>query len=183
MGGLGLDQRVSDQPVAWPGTVRCSPQNRGHLSLATWDVLTNYSEHPLRTIFNNIFLNKRGINLLGIGPKAIDWSWLPQPSLPWLKRWQRCLTWTPFMGAGQSIAKAVFPGLSEAGASLDGKERCPLSKTTQSKTATILNNATVTETRSQMLTSWLFVVKRSPSVQNLLRRHAQANNWAIEDWK
>ena len=42
-GGIGLDHRVCDQPLAGARCLRRA-RNRGHLSLASWEVLTKYSE-------------------------------------------------------------------------------------------------------------------------------------------
>ena len=152
-------------------------RNRGHLSLASWDVLERYSAHLAKERLEACIPPQAWEKLAWHREQGHRLVLVTATVAPMAEAMAEVLGMDAVYGAGQPNERGFSRAQSEVGAFLVGKERCPSCRRTRPTTGTISLSATVMATPSPIHGSWRCAAMPLPSVQKgpfvvMLRRKA-----------
>lgn len=159
-------------------------RNRGHLSLATWDVLTNYSEHLANHHLQQHIPQQAWDKLAWHRAQGHRLVLVTATVAPMAEAMAKVLDMDAVYGCGPKHRQGRLSG-SERGWSVPRRKgKVPVVKNDAEQNGHDLEQCygygnTLADAYFMALCGQAIAISPEPP----LRRHAQANNWAIEDWK
>ena len=153
-------------------------RNRGHLSLASWDVLERYSAHLAKERLETCIPPQAWEKLAWHREQGHRLVLVTATVAPMAEAMAEVLGMDAVYSCGPGWNERVFSGSERGGwASSSERERCPSCRRTQPTTDTISPSATVMATPSPIHGSWRCAAMPLPSVQKgpfvvMLRRKA-----------